>query len=248
MHSKSKDVRFPTTQWTEIENLSCGGTDQQKALIESLFQRYWKPVYAWLRRQGYESGQAEEYTQGFFCDIVLERNLASKAERHKGRFRTFLLKAMKDFISDEYRKAHAQKRTPKQGLARLDDPEAILPAFTKQTRPDDVFTYMWASDFLKEVLTKLEVEYINSSRKAHWLVFKHKIYEPMLNGHDSPSYEALCAQLNIPDAKTAAAMVTTVKRRFRSLLRSIIRSQVESEETIDQEIQELFQVFSNMNA
>ena len=248
MPGKDENARFPTTRWTEMEDLRRGGPDEQKALIKSLSDRYWRPVYAWLRRQGYGADLAEEYTQGFFCDIVLEHDLASRADRHRGRFRTFLLKALKAFVSDEYRKAHAQKRMPRLGLARLDDAEAKLPGAETQVGPDDLFIYMWASDFLREAFSKLAAEYAHSGRDIHWLVFKLKVYDPLIKACDAPSYEALCTRLDIPDVRTAAAMVTTVKRRFRSVLRRMIRTHVESEEAVDEEIRELFLACSRMDA
>lgn len=248
MQSLGGDTRFPTTQWTEMEQFGRDEPDQQRIYIESLLQRYWKPVYAWLRRQGYHPDQAEDYTQGFFCDIVLERHLVSRADRSRGRFRTFLLTALKAFVSDEYRKVHAQKRRPKMGLARLGDPEASLPACTTEVGPDDLFIYLWASDFLQEVFTKLKTEYTKSGRPTHWAVFERKIHKPLLEGTEAPSYEVICAELGISDTHTASAMVTTVKRRFRSLLRKTIRPLVDSDEAVEQEIQDLLAIFSRMGA
>jgi RNA polymerase sigma-70 factor (ECF subfamily) len=178
----------------------------------------------------------------------LERGLVNRADRKLGRFRTFLLTALKAFVSDEYRKTHALKRMPKQGFVQMDDPDINLPVSVTQRGPDEVFIYMWASDFLKDVFAKLQAEYEQSDKAAHWEVFKQKLYEPILTGKDAPSYEHLCSQCNIESAQTAGNMVTTVKRRFRNFLRATIRPQVESEEAIDEEIRELFRIFSRMGA
>jgi len=134
------------------------------------------------------------------------------------------------------------------GFVQIDDPDIDLPVSVIQQGPDEVFVYMWASDFLKEVFAKLQAEYEQSGQTAHWEVFKQKLYEPILTGEKAPSYEDLCSQCKIENAQTAGAMLTTVKRRFRSFLRATIRPHVESEEAIDQEIRELFRIFSRMGA
>lgn len=247
MQGVGGDSQFPTTQWTQLEQVARCGREQQQAVIGSLFQRYWRPVYTWLRRQGYPPEVAEEYTQGFFCDIVLERTLLTRADRSKGRFRTFLLTALKGFVSDEYRKDHALKRNPQGGLASLDAAE-VVPEGPTAISPDDAFNYMWASNVLDSVIKQLEEEYCRNGREGHWKVFSAKVLRPTLDGMEGPSYEAICQEYGVADVSTAAAMTTTVKRRFRTLLKEVVRPHVEADPDVDDEIGELLEILSRKDA
>ncbi len=82
--------RFLTTQWSLIENIKAG-QDQDKLLIGFLLEEYWKPVYCYLRRNGHDNEQAKDLTQAFFHEVVLNKDLVGRADKAKGRFRSFLL-------------------------------------------------------------------------------------------------------------------------------------------------------------
>lgn len=89
---------FLTTHWSLIEAVGTTADDRNKALIGLLLNRYWKPVYSYLRRLGYDNEQAKDLTQSFFHEVVLGRELIRKADRSKGRFRSFLLTALKRYL------------------------------------------------------------------------------------------------------------------------------------------------------
>ena len=98
---------FLTTHWSIIDNVSSSDDDKNQALIGLLLDRYWKPVYCYLRRKGHDNEQAKDLTQGFFHEVVLTRNLIGRADSTKGRFRTFLLHALNQYLADEQRKEAA---------------------------------------------------------------------------------------------------------------------------------------------
>jgi len=85
---------FLTTHWSFIEAAGAGTEDRENAMIGLLLERYWKPVYCYLRRRGYNNEDAKDLTQGFFQEVVLGRELIPQADRSKGRFRTFLLTSL----------------------------------------------------------------------------------------------------------------------------------------------------------
>ena len=110
---------FLTTHWSLIEDLKEHG-DRDRALIGLLLERYWKPIYCFLRRKGYNNEQAKDLTQGFLHEVVLNRHLVERAENSKGRFRSLLLHALNQYLVDQQRKETAQKRIPKDKLVPLD--------------------------------------------------------------------------------------------------------------------------------
>jgi hypothetical protein len=102
---------FLTTHWSLIEKVGNEG-DKDRALIASLLENYWKPVYCYLRHKGYGNEDAKDLTQGFFHEVVLDRNLVQRADPAKGRFRSFLLHALNQYLINERDKRMAQKRIP----------------------------------------------------------------------------------------------------------------------------------------
>jgi len=147
--------KFLTTHWSMLEGIKKRG-DKERNLIGLLLERYWKPVYCYLRRKGYDNEQAKDLTQGFFHEVVLDRDLIDRADPSKGSFRTLLLHALNHYVVDEYRKESAQKHIPKDKLVRLDvaDPPA-LPEIVDRFGPEETFNYAWKADLLERALSEV---------------------------------------------------------------------------------------------
>ena len=118
--------QFLTTQWSLIANIKAGH-DEDKLFIGFLLEEYWKPVYCYLRRTGYDNEQAKDLTQAFFHEVVLNKGLVGRADKAKGRFRSFLLHALKQFVTKQNLKEKARKRIPKEKMVSLDvvEPPAL---------------------------------------------------------------------------------------------------------------------------
>ncbi|MBL7189541.1 MAG: sigma-70 family RNA polymerase sigma factor [Phycisphaerae bacterium] len=116
---------FLTTHWSLIEKAQTN-EEGNRALIGLLLNKYWKPVYCYLRRKGYDNEQAKDLTQGFFHEVVLGRGLIQKADQSKGRFRSYLLLALNRYIINVREEETARKRIPPDRLVSLDliDPPA----------------------------------------------------------------------------------------------------------------------------
>src|SRR5210317_1439495 len=128
---------FLTTHWSIVENVCSDDEDRNRALIELLLSKYWKPVYCYLRRKGYDNEQAKDLTQGFFHEIVLGRGLIEKADQSKGKFRSFLLLALNRYLINIKEQESAQKRIPREipvPLDQIDPPD--LPASLVQSAPE----------------------------------------------------------------------------------------------------------------
>ena len=229
---------FLTTHWSLIDDLR-SNDDEDRALIGLLLDRYWKPVYCYLRHKGYGNEQAKDLTQGFFHEVVLNRRLTQRADQGKGRFRSFLLHALNQYVIDQRREETAQKRSPGQRVP-LDivDPPA-LPQTICESRPEDSFNYAWKTALLDRVLAQVRTHCCEQGMEFHWKVFHDKVVAPTLEAVETPSLRELCARYAIADESKASNMIVTVKRRFQSALREQVRNTVASTNEIDDELREI---------
>jgi RNA polymerase sigma-70 factor (ECF subfamily) len=206
-------------------------------------------VYWCLRRKGYANEEAKDLTQGFFCEVVLGRELIQQADQAKGRFRTFLLTALDHYVTSMHRKEVAKKRLPTSGLVSLeieDLPE--MPATESQTSPEHAFNYAWAASILDQVLAELQQEYCGTGRPTHWEVFRLKILLPILEDVEEPPLSELCRMCEIESEKQASNMVITVKRRFAGILRQTLQQQAGSEADVEAEIADFIEILSKGSA
>lgn len=231
---------FLTTHWSLIENVK-KHQDKDRALIGLLLKRYWKPVYCYLRRKGYDNEQAKDLTQGFFHEVVLSRGLLERANSEKGRFRTLLLHTLNQYLIDEHRKETARKHIPKDKLVPLDiTDQPSLPEIVSQLDAEQSFNYVWKADLLERVLGEVKDRYIKRGMETHWYVFRDRLLEPSLEDREVPSLNQICQRYGVDDEATASNMLKTVKRLFRSVLEKHIRQTVLSGEAIEEELREIF--------
>lgn len=231
---------FLTTHWSLIENIGATDDDKNRALIELLLKKYWKPVYCYLRRRGYSNEQAKDLTQGFFHEVVLNQHLIQKADRAKGRFRSFLLLALNRYVLKVKREQTAQKRTPKGMIVSLDtEAMAELPRAVTTLTPDDAFTYVWVSGLLEQVLDEVRALYVQEGKTVYWDLFQDRIIRPIMDRGDQPPLEPLCTKHHISDTTRASNMLVTVKRRFQTQLRQKLRDLVMSDEEAQVELEEI---------
>ena len=235
---------FLTTHWSLIEDVQTG-EDQDRALIGSLLERYWKPVYCYLRRKGYDNEHAKDLTQGFFHEVVLNRDLVMQADQCKGRFRTFLLYALNQYLIDRSRRETAQKRIPKEKIVSLDIAESMeLPQIMTNVSPEVCFNYAWKSMILDQTLSEVKAAYLEQDMETHWNVFNERVVKPNLQGIKQLSIKDVCAKYGIEDELKVSSMITTVKRRFRTALKKNLRNTVTSEALIGDELREIIKLFS----
>jgi len=234
---------FLTTHWSLIED-SKSDDDRSRALIDLLLGLYWKPVYFYLRRKGHNNEEAKDLTQGFFHEIVLNRGLIQRADKAKGRFRSFLLHALEQYLIDERHKQTAQRRIPKDKLVPLDAVEApVLPHANQDLTAEDSYNYGWMSALLDRVLSDVEAKCHEQDMGIHWNIFHDRVVQPILKQEASPSLEAVCEKYGIPDRKKASNMTITVKRCFQAVLQEHVRNTVISDDQTREELQEIMQFF-----
>jgi RNA polymerase sigma-70 factor (ECF subfamily) len=208
-------------------------TPDSRASLATLCRVYWLPIYGFIRRNGYDREQAEDFTQAFFT-AMLEKNYLGDADRARGRFRTFLLTAVKHFLANEWDKAHALKRGGGQVVISIDSAEAeawYLPEVVEQQTPQSLFERCWAQSLLEQVMAKLQTEFSVKGKAEYF-----ERLSPLLSGEPAVSgYEALASELGTsPNA--LRVIVHRMRRRYGDLLRAEIAETVSTPAEVDDEV------------
>jgi RNA polymerase sigma-70 factor (ECF subfamily) len=237
-------VAFLTTHWSLLEDVGSTNEEKDRALIGLLLNRYWKPVYCFLRRKGYDNEQAKDLTQDFFHEIVLGRSLIQRADQSKGRFRSFLLTALKRYLINVERAKEAQKRIPKDKLVSLEDIDpADLPQITSELTAEASFDYGWTSALLGRVLDEVEAQCNADGRAVYWHVFYDRILQPIKERAYSPSVQETCDKYGIADGIKLSNMIVTVKRRIQSVLKKHVCNSVMSSTEVSEEFETIMRFF-----
>ena len=230
---------FATTHWSVV--LAAGETDSSKApeAMAQLCRTYWYPLYAYVRRKGYDSHEAQDLTQEFFARL-LARNYLSVADRNKGKFRSFLLGSLEHFLAREWTKAHAQKRGGGQTLFSLDEVDAenrYLLEPTDELTAEKIFDRRWATTLLEQAMARLREHY----RADH----KGNIFEKLelfLTGNaPETSYAEIAGSLNMTEGALKVA-VHRLRQRYGELVRAEIAQTVAAPDEVDEELHYLFAV------
>jgi len=236
----STGAGFQTTHWTVVLTAAAGddGTAARDALAR-LCSAYWYPLYAFCRRQGRPPPDAEDLTQEFFARLLAKHGLASVRPEH-GRFRSFLLASLKNFLANEREREQAQRRGGGRPLISLDAAEAearySLEPPDSQT-PEMVFERRWAFAVLERSMDALRRECAKEGKSA--LFEQLKGFLP--GGHASGSRADLAAKRGVTVGAIDVA-IHRLRQRFGALLREQVGETVSSEAEIKEEIRHLISV------
>jgi RNA polymerase sigma-70 factor (ECF subfamily) len=233
---------FESTHWSII--LKAGdlpSPDSQQAL-EALCGTYWYPLYAYARRQGYALDEAEDLVQAFFARL-LEGNILAVADPARGRFRSFLRTAFRNFSTNERERAQAQKRGG--GVRRLSIDVAsgesrfrLEPAH--ELTAERFYEKQWAVTLLDHVMSLLRDEFVRDGKERQFDCLK--AYLP--GGRSQDAFATASGQLGISRGAAMAA-TSRLRGRYRELLRTEISRTVANEEEVDDEIGQLFDALGN---
>ncbi len=236
---------FLTTHWSVVDKIAANGDTPDGDLANELLKNYWKPVYCFLRRKGYGNQQAKDLTQGFFQEVVLSRGLIERADRNRGRFRTFLLSALEQYLARVHRKQTAQKRVPGDKIIQLDQINpADLPEPVDGLTAEQSFNYAWVSDLLDNMLEEVQAKCRSQGKAIHWQVFQDRVLQPIMENVPAPSLKEICDKYGIESTARASNMIVTVNRRFRATLKRHLRRAVTDNADVEDELKELMQIFS----
>ena len=210
--------------------------DAREALAV-LCQHYWYPLYAYVRRRVKSVDEAQDLIQEFFARL-LEQNLIGKADPQRGRFRCFLLTALRNFLTNEWAKARAAKRGHGQVPLSLDlksGESRFVGEPIDTLTPEKLYERRWAEILLDRVTEQLRQEYLRADKQTHF----EQLAAFLVGRNQDVCYAAAASRLGISEG---AAMVAALRmrRRFRHLLRTEIAQTVDDPQAVDEEIQQLF--------
>jgi RNA polymerase sigma factor (sigma-70 family) len=234
--------RFATTRWSLVLAAGRQSSERSRAALATLCETYWYPVYAFIRRQGYDVDDAHDLTQGFFAR-VLEKNYFGDADRARGRFRAFLWTSVRHFLSNE----RDRDRTLKRGGGQTIVPLEIDTAEGKyqleprdELTPEKVFDRRWALVLLDNVLSRLRDRQRAAGKRD---TFDH--LKGFLTGDsDGVSYQQAAAAAGMTEGAVKVA-VHRLRRQFRDALIAEIAETVADPADIDGEIAHLLKAVSS---
>lgn len=238
--SGAPDGAFPATHWSQFVALRAGVGAERTGILNFLIQRYWKPVYCYLRRSGCGEEEAKDLVQDFFS-FCLQRDFFDQADPVRGRFRSFLLGSLQHFLANARRAAHAQKRRPEQGFVPLRDPATASSGGFEpadRTTPEAGFHHAWVTDLIQRVLRRLEQECLATDKQAHYEILRQRLVLPALEGAEPPPLRDLAQRLGLSE-KQAANCLITARRAFQRLLEKEIRAYAGSEDEVVEEMRDL---------
>jgi DNA-directed RNA polymerase specialized sigma24 family protein len=231
-------VAFTTTHWSVVLEAQGESPAAQEAL-EKLCRTYWRPIFAFLRRQGLPPDEAEDITQGFFAEL-LERRSLEAVRKEKGRLRSFLLGGLKYFLVNEGRRAMAVKRGKGQRpipLEELRAGERIELEPTDPMTPDQIYERRWALTVLERVLSRLKDEYL----AAHNAELFDSLKQLLPDEPGAPSQAEIAARLGMNENAVRQAFYR-FRQRYQALLREEIANTVATPGDIEDELRHLIAV------
>ena len=227
---------FTETHWSLVRAAGDGGSPTAAAAaLDQLCERYWSPIYVYLRQRGYTEHDAQDVTQGFFERIIEDKTFAS-ATKTKGRFRYYLVGALHHFIINEWRKAHAIKRGGRFIIVSFDEAEtkyAEVPA--SGLTPERAYDMRWRLTLLEQGLNRLHVKLKENGKEQQFVMLK-----PFLTAaFDHESRDRIAHALNI-SLNAADVAVHRFRQEFRKAVRAELAETVTSQAEFDEELRELF--------
>jgi len=234
---------FATTRWTLVAEAAMGDSPEAEEAMEALSLRYWFPLYAFLRRKGLKAEQAEDMTQEFFAQRILTKQIFKGSDRSRGKFRSWLLTSLQNFLNNERDKERAQKRGGGAVHLSLDfreGEERYLAEPFHNLTPEKIYARTWALTQLDATLDTLRDQYENRGQSALFDELKS-----FLPGAGAPPPHRVVAERT---GKTEAAIkmaVSRLRREFGKALRGTIGSTVSDAAELEEEMRDLLNALTS---
>jgi RNA polymerase sigma factor, sigma-70 family len=236
--TQKRAAQFTSTHWSVVVEAQ-GESPAAEEALEKLCRIYWRPIYSFVLRHGIGPEEAEDLTQGFFADLLEHRSLTA-VRKEKGRFRSFLLGALKHFLADERRRAMAIKRGKGQRLIPLEELSADEGFEMEPADPvtaEQIYERRWASTVLERVLGLLKNEYVAAGNAALFNSLKQLLPDEP----GAPSQADVAGQLGMTDNAVRQAF-HRFRQRYQLLLREEIAHTVATPGDVEDELRHLIAV------
>ncbi len=230
---------FVTTRWSVVLRAGDETSAESVAALQQLCQAYWYPLYANVRRQGHSPHDAQDLVQEFFARF-LERNYVRSAERERGRFRTFLLTALKNFLINDWKQANRQKRGSGQATISFDEllAESRFAAEPAVAQPPDLhYDRVWAANLMERALAALHAEFEKAGKQD--LFERLKVF--VWGEKNALSYAEMATQLGMTAGAVKVA-VHRLRQRYGQLLRAEVANTVATPLEVEEELRYLVAV------
>lgn len=230
---------FASTQWSVVLGAR-GDQARQRLALEQLCRTYWPPVYSFLRRRGHSPADAEDTTQAFFAHLMTG-DFLTRPDPARGRFRGYLVGALRQFVGHERAHATAQKRGGQIAFVDLGDADTereFAALAHPELDPSEAYELSWAVTVLGRAMGRLEEEQRAAGRTAAFATLKPFLHSPPATG----DYERAAAALRTSRA-TVAVWLHRLTRRLGELVKLEVAATLEDPADADQELQHLLQVF-----
>jgi RNA polymerase sigma factor (sigma-70 family) len=234
--------RFEETAWSVVLAAGAETNARAQVALAELCRVYWRPIYAYLRRSGYAVHDAQDLTQSFFQHL-LENETLRRASRDKGRFRSFLLGALKLCLADEHARQHALKRGGGVQIISIDEliEEELHQPHTSDLSPAESLDARWAGVLLERALEKLRAEFKTDGKSGTF-----ELLSPFLAGEKPDiSYEEVAQEIGA-SLSWVKTQIHRLRRRFSSAVRSEIMQTVTAPHEVENELRQLRDVFARV--
>lgn len=250
--SSASKVPFATTCWSLVHAAGIQGSPESRRALATLCACYWAPLYAFVRRKGYQVAEAQDVTQDFFVEF-LEKNRFQRADETRGRFRSFLLASLNHFLLNRWRDAHREKRGGQFSLFSLDkvgldfasldftsldfagEERRFATEPSERWTPEKLFERRWATAILDNAMKNLRQEQVDLGK-----IESFEAIQPYISGAETQDgYAELADRLATTEGALKVA-IHRLRRRCRELIREEIAQTLSNPQDIDDELRQLF--------
>ena len=237
---QAENKQWPETQWSIVIDAGDQSEDKRRTATERLLTAYWPALQAHLViRKRLDHAAAEDFLQDFFLKKFVEQNIVERADYSRGRFRSFILKELENFLRDYYR-SPAYRNLPAQIPEEMPDQDFKQPSA-------DVFDKAWAFRVFYQANELFQKFCEQNNRQEQWNVYRERVLRPVFFGEAPRSYEDLAKDRDGVDAKQLRNLLTKAKGSFSKSLRVVIRGYVEDESFVEEEIDHILHVLKDAN-
>lgn len=244
-HTTPASDRFPSTHWSLVAAAGHKDHEQKRRALARLVGKYLPAMRTHLvLKKRLPPERADDLLQSFLVSKVLEQDLVARAERGRGRFRTFLLTALDRFALNQAEYERAKKRSPGDKLCR----DAEWDAIDSAAAPDEAFDVEWARRVLDQAVSAMRRQCEESRRPDLWVVFEARVLAPTLDGVEPTPYGELAARFGWASPSQGSNVLVTANRMFVRVLRAIVGEYEKEPADVDAEIADLRRILSTAGA